>query len=143
MAKIHTENSQQSPVPPLVRLFSREEVAATLGITTRYLDSLIYTKEITATRIGARVLVSYPELCRFIKEQTSPPSKAERLRYVRQHANLTIEQLADKTQINKEVLIAAEAGETLPREMFARAIAIAVYERLKAQPESSQEAVPA
>jgi excisionase family DNA binding protein len=70
MANLNTERSNQPPAILPNRLISRDAAAANLGITTRYLDNLIRSKEIAATRIGSRVLVSCTELERFIEQNT-------------------------------------------------------------------------
>jgi excisionase family DNA binding protein len=70
MANINTERSNPSPTILPNRLISRDDAAANLGITTRYLDNLIRLKKIAVTRIGARVLVSCAELERFIEQNT-------------------------------------------------------------------------
>jgi excisionase family DNA binding protein len=49
-------------------LYSRKEAAATLGVCTVTLDSLVRRGELKPTRIGDRVMFSRTELARFAGE---------------------------------------------------------------------------
>jgi excisionase family DNA binding protein len=48
-------------------LFSREEAAAALSISIRSLDYLIANKELSARRIGTRVLIQAADLRKFAR----------------------------------------------------------------------------
>jgi hypothetical protein len=59
--------AKHGSLPPLV--LDRQESAAALRISVRKLDDLIHRREIAATRIDGRVLVSWAELLRFVESK--------------------------------------------------------------------------
>jgi excisionase family DNA binding protein len=52
-------------------LLSRKEAAAMLGISVRTLDSVVVRREMSARRIGRRVLFAKREIERFAKSSIS------------------------------------------------------------------------
>jgi excisionase family DNA binding protein len=56
-------------------LVSRKEASAALGVSTRTLDHLIAEKQITARRVGKRVLIPFSELARFARHDHRTRSK--------------------------------------------------------------------
>lgn len=60
-----------SPFPKLTPLLhSKTEAATLLSVSVRTIDNLIVYKELKATRIGTRVLISGEEIQRFIRRHT-------------------------------------------------------------------------
>jgi len=60
-------------------LVPRREAARLLGVSTRTVDYLLAKKELTARRVGRRVLISYKQIQSFGQGDHPSPSRPHRL----------------------------------------------------------------
>jgi excisionase family DNA binding protein len=56
-------------------LVPRKEAARLLGVSTRMVDYLLAAKELTARRVGRKVLISYRQLQVFARWDHASPSR--------------------------------------------------------------------
>jgi len=56
-------------------LVPRKEAARLLGVSTRMIDYLLAAKELTARRVGRKVLISYRQLQVFARRDHASPSR--------------------------------------------------------------------